>query len=132
MDHVIPPVSKTVEDTNLPVSGKAITEFNTYSTTEKIIGKWIDGSSIYRTTVVYSNVPKTAIDANNSYTLPFTFKKIIKIDSVFNESKYNTFEFGNTYTDTGNFYQYFIYNQSICIKNAQILTTATFTFDYIK
>lgn len=45
--------------------GDAAEEQTTYSTTEHIVGKWIDGSDIYETTVQFGALPNTATKAYN-------------------------------------------------------------------
>jgi hypothetical protein len=65
------------DDTKIP-SVKAIK--STYSTTEKVVGTWIDGKPIYRKVVYYGNLPNATAKsvAHNISNL----KQVITIDGV--------------------------------------------------
>lgn len=57
-----------------------------YSTTEQVVGKWIDGSALYRK--VFNITSASAGDNNIPHNIT-NLDKVVKIDSTFSAWEYN-------------------------------------------
>ena len=118
-----------VEDNSLEVNGGDIS--NTYSTTERAIGKWIDGSTIYKKTFNVGAVSSTTqIDHNIS-----NFGKLVKVYGVGgNQGVYNPIQYVNTSSYT-NQYAVVVSNTKIFLtkgSNASDFDECYITLEYTK
>lgn len=52
---------ENLPSTNTPLNATNLNQFDVYSTTETIIGKWIDGKPIYRKVIDCGNLPNNTI-----------------------------------------------------------------------
>lgn len=48
---------ENLPSTNTPLNATNLNQFDVYSTTETVIGKWIDNKPIYRKVINYGNLP---------------------------------------------------------------------------
>ena len=90
----------TVDGTNKDIYAPDIV----YSTTEQKIGKWIDGSDLYRKVIQYT--PESSITTGNHAIADVTGLKIVKYDAVaYNTTNGNNFHIplpvGNVSTAIG-------------------------------
>lgn len=66
-------------------SAVSIGEETEYSTSEKIVGTWIDGKPIYQKTITGYNLPSAIVDgtyANTNIPYPSGFDRLISLDGV--------------------------------------------------
>lgn len=84
--------SSTTDAPSVHAVNEKIDSLNVYSTTERIVGKWIDGKPLYQKTIVYNN--STGLPSGNP-SITHGISNIGSYRSVVRQSYiYN----GNTYT----------------------------------
>lgn len=99
---------------------------NTYSTDERVVGKWIDGSDIYEKTIDCGALPNTTSKTVNHGIV--NLDRIISIDGISKDSSLNNIMFPHINTTGAASTSLYVTSTTIVIRTFSDMTTYTSTY----